>query len=125
MHACRLTRKASASCRIVLRASEAERDMLDQALWTFSATDFLPHARADEPAAVHAPIVVVSNDAQPLPHHQLLINLSMDIPQDFARFERVIELIGRSDAEVSAGRSRWLFYKNRGYPLTHSAIADT
>ena len=127
MYACRLTRKArGADHRIVLLASDrAQRDALDQALWTFSELDFLPHVTADDPLAPQSPIVIAELQAAELPHHQLLLNLSGTTPADFARFERMIEIIGCDDADKSGGRERWTFYKKRGYPLAHFVAEDS
>lgn len=119
-YACRLTRKARATAsQIVLLASGNDRLTLDQALWTFSELDFLPHVAADHPLAAQTPIVLANPDSTDLPHHQVLINLSSTTPSYFARFERVIELVGCDETEIAAGRERWLYYKDRGYLLTH------
>ncbi len=56
-YACRLVRKArAADCRVILFAEDrAQLAALDQALWTFSELEFLPHVMADDPlAAPHA-----------------------------------------------------------------------
>ena len=54
---------------------------------------------------------------------QLLINLGADTPAHFARFERLLEIISADDADKAAGRDRYRFYKERGYPLTHHVAA--
>lgn len=123
-YACRLVRKArAADCRIVLLSSAQELASLDQALWTFSEADFLPHVLADDALAPHTPIVLARDDQAELPHHQVLINLSGATPAHFARFERMIEIVSTDDADRAAGRERYRFYQQRGYPLTHF-VAD-
>ncbi len=123
-YACRLARKAHAADNriILLTADDEQRDALDQALWIFSAPDFLPHVTSDDPLAAQTPIVLAPHDADDLPHHQLLINLSSHAAAQFARFERVIEIVGRADGDVASGRERWTFYKDRGYLLQHHVI---
>ena len=120
-YACRLVRKArAADCRVVLLASDhAEMMALDQSLWTFSEQEFLPHVIAGDPLAPSTPVILTDDDSAELPHHQILINLSMRTPAHFARFERMIELVSSSDADKLAGRERYRFYQQRGYPLTH------
>lgn len=120
-YACRLVRKArAANCRIVLMAQDRAALMaLDQALWTFSEQDFLPHVPADDPLAVSTPIVLAESDDTELPHHQVLINLSDRTPAHFARFERMFEIISTDHADKAAGRERYRFYQQRGYPLSH------
>lgn len=125
LYACRLVRKArSANCNIVLRVDDhALLSKLDEALWTFSALDFLPHVTAGDPLAVSTPIVLTDSDEAELPHHQVLINLSSGTPTHFARFERMFEIISSDDIDKAAGRDRYRFYQQRGYPLTHF-VAD-
>jgi DNA polymerase-3 subunit chi len=120
-YVCRLTRKArAADCRIVLLAQDkAQRDLLDDALWRFSELDFLPHVHAEDPLAARTPIVLSDSDTTPLPHHEVLINLSGTTPAHFARFERMVEIISNDETEKIAGRERYAFYKQRGYALTH------
>jgi len=125
-YACRLVRKArarSADCQIVLLAEPAQLQLLDQALWTFSDTDFLPHVVAGDALAPQTPIILTDHDAADLPHHEMLLNLSNRTPTHFARFERMFEIISADPADTAAGRERYAFYKQRGYPLTHF-VAD-
>ncbi|MFC7514718.1 DNA polymerase III subunit chi [Herbaspirillum sp. GCM10030257] len=125
LYACRLVRKArTANCNIVLRVDDRSLlSKLDEALWTFSALDFLPHVTAGDPLAVSTPIVLTDSDEAELPHHQVLINLSSGTPIHFARFERMFEIISSDDIDKAAGRDRYRFYQQRGYPLTHF-VAD-
>jgi DNA polymerase-3 subunit chi len=52
----------------------------------------------------------------------VLINLSDEIPRFFGRFDRVAEVIPRSRRD--AGRDRYKFYRDRGYPLFHHELDD-
>lgn len=124
-YACRLVRKArAANCRIVLLAHDrADLMTLDQLLWTFSEQDFLPHVIAGDPLAAGTPVILTDSDDADLPHHEILINLSTRTPPHFARFERMFEIISAADADKTAGRERYRFYQQRGYPLTHF-VAD-
>jgi len=120
-YACRLTRKArAADSRIVLLARDRQEMMaLDQALWTFSELEFLPHVMAGDPLAAQTPIILTDRGDAELPHYHVLVNLSTETPAHFARFERMIEIIAPDETEKAAGRERFRFYKQRGYPLTH------
>lgn len=124
-YACRLVRKArAANCRVVLLTRDSNELMrLDQALWTFSEQEFLPHVPAGDPLAASTPIILTDSDQADLPHHQLLINLSGGTPAHFARFERMLEIISTDDGDKAAGRERYRYYQQRGYPLTHF-VAD-
>jgi DNA polymerase-3 subunit chi len=120
-YTCRLVRKArAAQCRIVLLSRDAEQQAaLDEALWTFSAADFLPHVAPAHPHAEATPVILTADDDAVLPHHHVLINLSGRTPAHFARFERMFEIISADEADKAAGRDRYRYYKDRGYPLTH------
>jgi len=124
-YACRLVRKARAGdFRVVLLAPDGQSlAALDEALWTFSGLDFLPHVSAGDPLAGSTPIILTDSDQADLPHHQILINLSTVPPANFARFERMFEIVGSDDADKAAGRERYRYYQQRGYPLTHY-VAD-
>jgi DNA polymerase III subunit chi len=124
-YACRLVRKARvANCQVVLLASDAQHvARLDAALWSFSELDFLPHVMADDALAASTPVILTDNDTADLPHHQILINLTSSTPTHFARFERLFEVISSEDGDKLAGRERYRFYQQRGYPLTHF-VAD-
>jgi DNA polymerase-3 subunit chi len=47
----------------------------------------------------------------------LLINLSASVPNYFAQFERVIELV--TEDNKAQARAHYSYYKERGYPLKH------
>ena len=119
-YACRLVRKAyAANCRIVLLAAPGDLMSLDAALWALADDAFLPHVLAGDALAAQTPIVLTDSDAAELPHHHVLINLTAATPANFARFERMFEVISSDDAEKNAGRERYRFYKQRGYVLSH------
>ena len=121
-YACRLVRKArrAANSRLVLFTNDrSQLAALDEALWTFSEQDFLPHVMASDPLATQTPVLLSDSETVDLPHHQVLINLSNTTPAHFASFERMIEIVAADDADKLAGRERYRFYQQRGYPLTH------
>ncbi|HEY8606147.1 MAG TPA: DNA polymerase III subunit chi [Noviherbaspirillum sp.] len=124
-YACRLVRKArAADCRVVLLAPDRQTlQALDEALWTFSDLDFLPHVAADDPLAARTPVILAESDQTALPHHQILINLTAATPAHFARFERMFEIVSSEESDRLAGRERYRYYQQRGYPLTHN-VAD-
>jgi DNA polymerase III subunit chi len=122
-YACRLVRKArSQNLQVVMLAADAEQlRRLDEALWTFSDLDFLPHVTADSPLAAQTPIILtdVARASADFPHHQILVNLSQQAPANFARFERMFEIVAAEESDRLAGRERYRHYQQRGYPLTH------
>ncbi|MEB0135825.1 DNA polymerase III subunit chi [Actimicrobium sp. CCC2.4] len=125
-YVCRLVRKARhAHSRIVLMGEPQQLAALDAALWTFSEHDFVPHVMAGDALAIDTPVILATTDADAdaLPHHQVLINLTSQPPPTFARFERLFEIVATDAADIASGRDRYRFYQQRGYALTHF-IAD-
>jgi len=119
-YACRLARKAYASGRALVVLAEPQRlAALDEQLWTFAPLEFVPHCMAKSPLAQETPVVLAS-DLNDVPHHQVLVNLGAPVPAQFARFERLIEIVGNEGDELAAGRERFRFYRDRGYAIeTH------
>lgn len=120
-YACRLARKAyGAKARLVVLAEDAaQAAAIDAALWTLSETDFLPHVLAGDPLAAQTPIVISDSDSAPVPHHDMLINLTRRTPAGFADFARVFEIISTDEDDAAEGRKRYVAYKKQDYPLTH------
>ena len=98
---------------------------LDEALWTCSDHDFLPHVTADDALASQTPVILTDDAEAALPHHQILINVSGETPAHFARFERLFEVISIDEDDLAAGRERYRQYQQRGYPLTHFVAEKT
>jgi DNA polymerase-3 subunit chi len=131
-YACRLTRKIWSATpegepvrAIVMVAEKADLQRLDQLLWSFSKTDFLPHCFGDHEAAFETPIVLLEDTAAPalgkLPHADVLIHLSQRMPSDVpalvARFPRIVEVVTVNEAERLAGRERYKAYRELGHEL--------
>ncbi len=96
----------------------------DRLLWTDSATNFIPHCRADDPLAPETPILIHEREGELL-HDTLLINLDQAWPPFFSRFERVIEIVSIDHKDTTAARERFRFYRDRGYAMqTHDMSAS-
>ncbi|WP_250491910.1 DNA polymerase III subunit chi [Caballeronia sp. GAWG1-1] len=119
-YACRLARKAYASGRALVVLAEPRRlAEFDEQLWTFAPLEFVPHCMAKSPLAAETPVVLTSN-LDDAPHHQVLVNLGVPVSAQFARFERLVEIVGNEDDELASGRERFRFYRDRGYAIeTH------
>ncbi|QBK05467.1 DNA polymerase III subunit chi [Hylemonella gracilis] len=127
-YACRLLRKAVAQgSRVVVTAPAEMLARLDVLLWTFSQTDFVAHVRMPIRHAPHAgtdaslslaPVVLVEDAAAPdLPHRQVLLNLGVDMPQGFAAYARVIEVVSLDEQDRQQARGRWKNYAAQGYAI--------
>ena len=128
-YACRLTRKAyAAGGKLVLLTEDAlQAASVNEALWTLSETDFLPHVMLGDALAAQTPIIVTCDNSEQaeLPHGDMLINLTRRTPANVGRFQRVFEIISTDEIDAAAGRKRYLDYKQKSYPLTHFVAGKT
>lgn len=119
--ACRLAAKARQhGLRVTLYCPDhntARR--LDQLLWTVPATGFLPHCSPDSKLAAVTPVLIDTTGETHL-HDEMLINLHAEWPAFFSRYQRLAEIVSSDDADRAQARSRYKFYRDRGYAIrTH------
>ena len=119
VYGCRLLRKAYLSgANIVVTAGPDVLAELDELLWSFSPTDFVPHCRASESETILVGTpVLLAESLVAVPHHGVLVNLGQGTPDGFERFERVIEVVTQAEDDRLAARSRWKYYAGRGYAM--------
>lgn len=121
-YSCRLLRKAYRSgAKTVVTAEPELLQQLDQLLWRYAVTEFLPHCRCTAPATMLAatPIWLADQlDACPaVSAGSVLINLGQQVPAGFERFERLLEVASDLELDRLAARDRWKHYRDRGYAL--------
>ncbi len=101
--------------RIFINAvSEAQARRLDELLWSARPASFLPHGLQGEE---HSERIAIGWGQDPGEHNDLLINLQLEIPAFFSRFQWVAEVVTQDDSSLTALRQSWRFYKDRGYQL--------
>ncbi|BBL70081.1 DNA polymerase III subunit chi [Methylogaea oryzae] len=119
---CRLAEKAyRGGHRIHIHSRDgAEAQVLDDLLWSFRASSFVPHLRlgAAEPDEF-TPVTLGQGDQRP-EDCDVLINLAPAIPEWNGRFQRIAELVPQGDEERHMSREHFRQYKALGYQLeTH------
>ena len=122
--ACRLAARAfQQRARVVIYAPDegSARD-IDKLLWTYQATGFVPHCMASHGIASDTPIVISTRDGE-IPHHQVMVNLHGESPPLFSRFERLIEIVGNDKEDRLLARTRFRFYRDRGYEIHHHDLS--
>jgi DNA polymerase-3 subunit chi len=102
----------------------ATADAIDRLLWTTPALSFVPHCRDNDTLAGETPVLIGAN-ADALRQADVMINLHTEQPPAFARFERLVEIIGQDDAGREQGRARYRFYQTRGYALKTHDLRQT
>lgn len=120
--ACKLVEKAWARAlpTHIYTDSAATSEQLDDLLWTYNDTSFIPHAIMpcqDSSLSIH-----ISHAENPLENKRFLINLSNHVPEFFTHFERMAEVIDQEADILSAGRKRYQFYRNNGYTLDYHQL---
>ena len=83
--------------------------------------EFVPHCMADSALAADTPVLLTASLEALVQdqRHQILLNLGATVPSQFARFERLLEVVGNEEQELVAGRERYRFYRDRGYVLNN------
>lgn len=130
-YACRVVRKIrSAGLTALVVCSDPGRlARLDQALWTFSVLDFLPHVDIDSPLAARTP-VWLSRAPRPGSDRRDVLVLLDDAPAPgfrdwFPAFSRVIEIVEAGDESTARGRERFRAYRDAGFaPRLHEIPAS-
>jgi len=119
--ACMLAAKAlSRGVRMMILTVDSDStERVDRLLWTNPPIGFLPHCRAQDRLAPVTPIIL-DHVAEPVVHEQILVNLRDEAPPHFSRFERLMEIVTREEADRERARARFRFYRERGYEIrTH------
>lgn len=126
-YSCRLLRKAYRSgANAVVTATPELLLQLDKVLWSYSSTEFLPHCRSDSAAATTAATpILLAEQLDVYPPGSVLINLGLQVPGGFERFERFIEVASSSEDDRLAARERWKHYRDRGYALKRHELPST
>ena len=103
--------------RLMVYSADAETTVrLGDYLWSSPAIGFTPHYRPDHALAAVTP-VILDHYGEQLVHDDVLINLQQQYPPFFSRFRRLIEIVGLDEADRSAARERYRFYRDRGYEI--------
>lgn len=116
-YGCRLLRKVWLDgSRVVVHAPLPLLGKLDEILWSFDATEFLPHSWSEDSVALQTPILLseqLPNQAQA----DLLLNLGAADVAGFGVFNRVIDVIGADVRDREDGRQRWRQYRELGWSV--------
>jgi len=68
---------------------------------------------------VQASPVLLAQDARLAPHHEVLLNLNVEVPEGFGRFDRLVEVVSAKDeVDRAQARARWRHYASWGYAIT-------
>jgi DNA polymerase-3 subunit chi len=98
---------------------------LDRILWTQPPLSFLPHCRTDSPLASATPILLTASLDDASPVTDCLLNLGNALPEIYARFEHLVEIVSIDDEDRLPARERFKFYRDRGYAVDSRDIGGS
>lgn len=116
--ACRLVEKAQQKGSVYVHtADESQAHAMNEKLWSFRKDAFIPHQLMSASNAVCHEKVAIGYQLPPESHYDLMINLSLEVPNFHGRFARLLEVVpGEHDAREKC-RQNYAYYRDRGYPL--------
>lgn len=119
-HSCRLVRKGiAAGSSLVVTGPQDILDEFDRQLWALAATEFLPHCRpGDLDSLVEKSPVLLCESLNGIAARDVLVNLGQTVPDGFAAFPRVIEVVSTDEVERGPARLRWKHYATVGSELS-------
>lgn len=107
------------SCLIVTD-NQTATDELDRVMWTFSDSSFLAHDSITDPNPQSAIQIGDHNSVNSLVlerEHNVLINLSSNIPMFNHHFARIAEVVEATEDAKTAARKRYKSYQGEGFSL--------
>lgn len=124
--ACRLLEKAYLKGHKVYVHCDNQQDAetLDELLWTFKDDSFIPHNLQGEGPHIPPPIQL-GYDQSPKGFHDILLNLSREIPSFFTQFKRVMELVSNLESEKERSRAHFKEYRAKKCELYTHQVAST
>jgi len=116
--ACQLTSKVwkMGNKVYIYTDSEKQADILDDLLWTFHDTSFLPHRKIDNTGQYEEPVVLGWTEEIP-DERDILFNLSSSVPVFAGSFERVVEIVGGNEDSKQQARLRYKTYREQDFDL--------
>jgi DNA polymerase-3 subunit chi len=118
--ACKLIEKAYRSgCFCYVLTDNAEQSKkLDDLLWTFRAGSFIPHEIYTGKLPDFEKVILIGSLDVPVNWQKTVINLSLNCPEEFDKFDRILELLDNSEITKIAGRDRYRQYQQSGLKIT-------
>lgn len=105
-------------CDIYIHAASREAAAtIDDLLWTFRDTSFLPHASVDATDSVGDSPIIIGWEGEQAQQRQVLINLSGAVPEHAENYERIIEIVPSDPAERNQARARYKDYRDKGLEM--------
>ena len=119
------------ACKIIDRAyrsghsvylwtrDDQESGLLDDLLWTFSQSSFIPHVRNNDNSDPSAPVRIGHHPPQS-GSAEVVVSVADQPVENYYTFVRIADVVGFNEIDKQSGRSRFKFYRDQGLELeTH------
>jgi len=118
---CELAKRAfdSRQPTLILTRSFDEAERLDEKLWEFDESTFIPHQIAGDEDDAITPVLIVPPEISTT-DRTLVINLRDDCAPGL--FERVLEVVPADEAQRAGSRTRWKTYQHAGFEVAKHDI---
>ncbi len=101
---------------VMLPTSRSASDF-DRMLWKATPEAFVPHVMAEHRLAAETPVVLASAGGSAPALADILVNCCSELPQDFASYPHLVDLVAGAADEDDSARARIEEYSQRGHPL--------
>ncbi len=116
--------------KVVLRCPSVERrDRLNNMLWDFAPTEFLPHGVPEDGKSKNQPIILTDDDSVPNNADMCIaiggvLGTSIGA-EDIFSFAAVLDIFNSSEAQTKNARLRWKSLKNQEVELSFLAQTES
>ena len=119
---CRLCKKIHAlGHTIFVQIPDLEQArILDDLMWTFDQSAFIPHGLHDSRGSGTGFPVTIGQLPPPNSGFNVLISLLDEVPEHYDQYPRVVELVDNTPQDKARARDRFRVYRDKGCTLkTH------
>lgn len=104
---------------LILCASEAQADKLNEALWTYDPGRFLPHGSSKDPHPEQQPVYITHHEENPNQASILVVTDGAYL-DGLDGIEKLLDIFDGHNPEAVAGaRTRWKQYSNAGHTVSY------
>lgn len=101
----------------LLTDSDSQSRMLDNLLWTFRPTSFIPHQLYSGQLPAMDNMVLIGSLPPPDGWKKLIINFSSHPLEDLSKTERLLDIVDNHPQRKQAARERYRYYKQQGLEI--------
>ena len=123
--ACRLCKKIHAlGHRAYVQTLDAEQaKQMDDLLWTFDQSSFVPHELYNSERESDSAPIAIGATPPTRGGYTVLVSMLDSVPESYAEFPRVAELVDNTPEDKARARDRYRWYRDQGCELEKHDIS--